>query len=127
MRQLLVYDQSNLMALNNLAWLLSERDPAKAADYAALALKLAPALPSVLDTYGWVKWQLKDGPAALASLQRAHQGSPADPEIAFHYAAVLAGSNRRAEAQKVLAAALTGARAFQDKAKAQELSRKLAP
>jgi putative PEP-CTERM system TPR-repeat lipoprotein len=66
MRQILSIAPNNVGALNNLAWLLAERDPQQAYKLAQRALKISPNFSSVLDTNGWVAWQLKHGPTAMA-------------------------------------------------------------
>jgi putative PEP-CTERM system TPR-repeat lipoprotein len=125
MRQILADEPSNLVALNNLAWLLTEKDPGQANQFAQRAMKIAPNAPSVMDTAGWIAWQLKQGPAALSLLERARAGAPADPEIAYHLSVVLAASKRGPEAKKILASTLANNKAFDDRPKAELLSAQL--
>jgi putative PEP-CTERM system TPR-repeat lipoprotein len=125
MRQILADDPSNLVALNNLAWLLTEKDPGQANQFALRAMKIAPNAPSVMDTAGWIAWQLKPGPAALSLLERAQAGAPGDPEIAYHLSVVLAASKRGPEAKKILASTLANNKAFDDRAKAELLNAQL--
>jgi Flp pilus assembly protein TadD len=125
MRQILADSPTNLVALNNLAWLLTEKDPGQANQFAQRALKMAPNSPSVIDTAGWIAWQLKQGPAALSMIERARAGAPSDPEIAYHLAVVLAASKRGPEAKKVLASALANGGAFSDRPKAELLNAQL--
>ena len=119
---LLAREPYNLPALNNMAWLVGERDPAAGLPYAALAQKIAPTDPSVLDTAGWIRWRLKDQAAALDLLTRAHAGAPADAETTYHLAVALNGTGRGAEAQKILAALLSSGTVFADRENAKTLS-----
>ena len=125
MRQILADDPSNLVALNNLAWLLTEKDPGQANQFALRAMKIAPNAPSVMDTAGWIAWQLKQGPAALSLLERARAGAPGDPEIAYHLSVVLAASKRGPEAKKILASTLANNKPFDDRPKAELLNAQL--
>ena len=69
-RAVLAKQPYNLSVLNNLAWVLRERDPKNALVYATRAQKLAPNFPAVLDTVGWIKWQLKDRAQTLPMLEQ---------------------------------------------------------
>ena len=124
-RQVLDVDPNNIVALNNLAWLLAERDPQQANQFAQRALKISPNFPSVQDTTGWVAWQLKQAPAAMALLERAHKSSPDDPEVGYHLSVVLAASNRQAEAKDILTGILASKKQFEDRQKAAALRSRL--
>jgi putative PEP-CTERM system TPR-repeat lipoprotein len=124
-RALLARQPYNLSALNNMAWLVGERDPAAGLPYATLAQKIAPTDASVLDTAGWIRWRLKDQAAALDLLTRAHAGAPADPETAYHLAVALNGAGRPADARKILSVLLANGTAFADRELAKALSNQL--
>jgi putative PEP-CTERM system TPR-repeat lipoprotein len=115
----------NLTALNNLAWLLRDKDKKSAATYSTRALKLAPNMPSILDTNGWIKWQSNDKSSALQLLERAHNGAPTDPEIGYHLAVALAGSNRVDDARKVLNPILHSGVPFDDRDKAVQMNARM--
>ena len=121
-RTVLVANPYNLTALNNLAWLLRDIDPKNAAAYSTKALKLAPNTPSILDTTGWIKWQSNDKAIALQLLERAHTGAPTDPEIGYHLAVALAGSNRVVESHKILSSILHSGVTFDDRDKAVQMN-----
>jgi len=112
----------NLTALNNLAWLLREKNPKEGLIYAARAQKLAPNLASVIDTVGWIRWQLNDRGQVVDLLTKAHAAMPADPEIGYHLAAVLNGSGRSADAKKIVTGILADGKPFEDREKAKALA-----
>jgi putative PEP-CTERM system TPR-repeat lipoprotein len=124
-RAVLKVQPQNMVALNNLSWLLQKSDTRQALAYAEQAAKLAPDSPAVLDTFGWVKWLAKDKDGALAVLQKAHAGAPDNAEIAYHLAVVLEGSGRRAEAKKTLAAVIASNQDFSERQDAMALNGKL--
>lgn len=73
-------------ALNNLAYLLSERlqQTEEALDLARRARELAPRDPATADTLGWIAWRKGDYAWALTLMEEAAQGLPADPEVQYH-------------------------------------------
>ena len=121
-RAVLKAQPNNMVALNNLSWMLRKKDPKQAVTYAEQAAKLAPNSGPILDTLGWVKWQAKDGAGALPILQKAHAADSNNPEIAYHLAVVLDANGRRAEAKKTLSAVLTSNQTFDERAEAEALN-----
>ncbi len=122
-------DPYHLPSLNNVAWLLQRRDRNAALNFANRAQKMAPNMPSVLDTVGWIKWQMNDRQEAMRLLQRARSGAPNDPTIGFHLASALASSNQLAEAKRVLLPISKTKVAFEEREQAirllQEINSKL--
>jgi Tfp pilus assembly protein PilF len=110
-----------LSALNNLAWLLREKNPGKALGYAQQAQKLAPNMPAVLDTLGWIKWQMNDHAGATALLQQAYAGDRENTEIIYHLAVALNGTGQQAEAKRMLTTLQSSKADFDDKKKALAL------
>lgn len=82
---------TNALALNNLAWLYSKRADKRALAIARRAYEAADSA-EIADTYGWLLAQAGDVKTARALLERAARGAPGNPEIRFHFAAVLARS-----------------------------------
>ncbi len=101
-RKVLAIDADNVVALNNLAFLLTEDKDPKGLEYAEHAHRLAPFNPSILDTYGWSL--MRNGQAALGAklLRMATSLAPAVPEIRLHLAQALAESGDKAGARKEL-------------------------
>lgn len=79
------YDGDNWIALNNLAYLLSDElgEYQPALSYARNAVAIAEN-PSALDTLGWIYVGLKDYTLAVAELSRAVQMAPEDPLNYYH-------------------------------------------
>jgi tetratricopeptide (TPR) repeat protein len=110
-------------ALNNLAWLYYLEKDAKAVPMARRAWQLAPRVPSVADTYGWLLVESGAVQEGLNVLEGAyHDGGIADPQMRYHYAAALAKSGQGAKAAPQLAALLAEVPDFPERPAAQELA-----
>jgi tetratricopeptide (TPR) repeat protein len=83
---------ANALALNNLAWLYSQRGDKRALATARRAYEAA-GTPDIADTYGWLLARTGDDTAALPLLERAARGAPGNPVVRYHFAAVLARSS----------------------------------
>lgn len=107
-RRVLANNPNDIIALNNLAFLLAVRQhkPKEGLAYAERAFTLANGAPLVGDTFGWLLHLSGDNAQSLQHLRRAVAGAPAQGEVRFHYAAVLAATGDRAAAQRELTKAL---------------------
>lgn len=74
----------NSVALNNLAWLYQSTGDERALDTARKAHELAPSVPEIADTYGWILLQHGRITEALPILKGA--AAAGNPQIAAHYA-----------------------------------------
>jgi tetratricopeptide (TPR) repeat protein len=96
-RSILERNPKNVLALNNLAWLLAmqkgkEAEALKVIDH---AISLAGELPSMLDTRGVIYVKLNDAVKAVKDLKEAAQETPT-ASVYFHLAqAHLANRDRR--------------------------------
>ncbi|MGS0753381.1 XrtA/PEP-CTERM system TPR-repeat protein PrsT [Roseateles sp. GG27B] len=107
--------------LNNLAnVLLRLKDPA-ALKVAEQALSLNPRNPLLVDTAGWANHLAGNKDRALQLLRDALLRQPANPEIRYHLAAVLAQAGRKAEARTELTQALKVGSNFESGADAETL------
>jgi Tfp pilus assembly protein PilF len=97
-------DPTDALALNNLSWLVVKDDPRRALALAQRAVKAAPASPNYLDTLGCMQMNQSDIKGAVASLQKAHEFGPDDPEISYHFALALEASGKGAQSQAILQA-----------------------
>ena len=86
--QALAVNATNLMIVNNLAYLYSERlnQPDKALQMAQKAQLLAPENPAVADTAGWILARRGEYARALVLLQESAEKLPAYPEAQYHLA-----------------------------------------
>lgn len=105
---------SNAMALNNLAWMYFEDNDRRAEGMAKRAYDLAPQVPAIADTYGWILARTGKYEAALPVLERAATGQRVQADIRYHYAVVLNEVGRRDEARAVLRSLLQGGETFAD-------------
>lgn len=123
-----VLDQQpdNVVALNNLAWLLwNGEQPEAALPHVERALRLAPDAPAIKDTAGMIYLALGNTDRAVELLQEAAQKLPGNPDIQYHYAQALAAANREDEAKNVLAELLSSASDFPARAEAEQLFKRL--
>jgi len=91
----------NVVALNNMASILTNRDLNKALSYAKQGYKLAPKSMAVLDTYGWLlvlHGQLSEGLDVLT--QAVSLGD--NPTVKYHYAVALGKNSNSDKARDVL-------------------------
>jgi putative PEP-CTERM system TPR-repeat lipoprotein len=101
-QRVLDVDPDNVAALNNLAWILIERNDAKSVEYAEHAHRLAPFSPNVLDTLGWARARTGNPKGAVELLRMASTLSPGSNEIRMHLAKALLDSGDKAGARAVL-------------------------
>lgn len=111
----------DLVAYNNLAWILGELKDPGALAAAEQAFKLAPTNASVLDTYGWQLTLAGQASKGLPSLREALKGRPNDPDIRWHLAASLEKSGDKRGAAEELDRLLTSGMEFPQKAQARAL------
>lgn len=99
--QSMLKDQpDNVLALNNLAWLMLEKgDNNVALAHAKKAYELRPNHPDILDTYGKVLMATDDAIQAKQMFEASLKARPDSPDVQLHYAEALAktGSNERAK------------------------------
>jgi len=108
---------------NNLAWLLRERDPARALTLAEEAHRLAPDQADYADTLAGVLLARGEAARARPLLKAAHAGRPGDPGIAYRYALALAQTGDRDGARRVLLE--LGRQPFPEQADAAALLKRL--
>lgn len=117
---------NNVVALNNLAWSLRDRDRPRALTLASRAAELAPNASEVLDTYGWLLVLQNEHAKAVEPLQKAASVPNPQPAVRYHLAAALAGAGRNDEARKILDEVLASNAPFDERRDAEALRRKLA-
>ncbi len=123
--RVLQLDPNNLVALNNLAWYLRDRDPKKALSYAEKAHELAPKAASILDTYAMVLLANGDKAKALRMIERALDKAPKNPSMRLDYARIAAANGDRTGAIQMLKALLEEGKEFAEKAEAEKLLQEL--
>lgn len=104
-------DSTNVTAMNNYAYYLSERKENldKAAEYAARANELEPNSGTFQDTYAWVLFQRGDYKEALVWMERAVKNSEPSAVLFEHYGDILMKLGKSKEALKQWERALSSA------------------
>jgi len=100
--RVLELDDDNVVALNNMAWILGEAKDPKAVEYAERAHRASPMNPSVLDTFGWVLVRNGDASRGVQLLRMASAMQPGNGEIRLHLAKALAETGDKAAARREL-------------------------
>lgn len=112
---------TDVVALNDLAWIYAEVHDTRAESVGERAYQLAPDQPNVQDTFGWILAREGKGDRALPLLQQAAKLDPNDPNVQYHYAYALAQQGRRTEAQQVLSNLLATQHQFDSRRDAERL------
>lgn len=111
----------DVAVLNNLAWLYYELSDRRALPTARLASALAPNAPAVSDTLGWILVESGSVPEGLALLNKAAAAAPDNGDIQYHYAAALAKSGQRPQAETRLRDLLKSPEPFTTRHEAEQL------
>jgi len=120
-KTILEQQPDNVMALNNMAYLLMDKDVKRALDYAERAYNKVPNNFAVMDTYGWVLVQSGATEKALPILKDAVEKSNGNLSVRFHYAAALAQSGNEREAKTILQEITSSDKPFPEQADASKL------
>ena len=104
-RSALLIDSSNLIALNNLAYLMAWESPIEALSFAQRAAEIAPNNAAVQDTLGWVYYRQGIYSSAVTYLKAAVQKDPT-PQYRFHLAMSYLKSGDATTGRKLLSAAI---------------------
>lgn len=120
-RTVLAQREDDVVALNNLAWLLREDATDEAMGYAQRARELAPDDPAVLDTLGVVLFYSGDNDAAREVLEDAYSDAASTPAIGYHLARVLETEGDQDGARSLLEAVLEQGGDFPERSEAAAL------
>tara|TARA_R110001592_G_scaffold126336_1_gene337468 strand:- start:95744 stop:98470 length:2727 start_codon:yes stop_codon:yes gene_type:complete len=117
-KKMLAKDADNVIALNNLAWLLREEQPEEALEFARKAEKLRPESYSVIDTLAMV--QLANGKTkeARKAMDRVLRSDPSNPTYRYHSILVVAAEGDKNKAGQQLEALLAETANFPEKPEA---------
>jgi predicted Zn-dependent protease len=102
LRQVLRVDQDNVMALNNLAWVMSAQKKPQALEYAERANLLAPDRPLLMDTLAQVLADQGQLPRALDTQKKAVQLDPDDHDLRLRLARLYVQLGNKAAARSEL-------------------------
>jgi putative PEP-CTERM system TPR-repeat lipoprotein len=118
-------DDSNAVALNNLAWLNYVQGDNEAVGLAARAHSLEPDSGAIADTYGWILVEFGEVEKGIVVLRQAVEKEPAIGEIRYHLAVALSRSGEDGEARRLLTELLESDSSFDSREEATELLRSL--
>ncbi len=119
-KKVLEQQPSNIVVLNNMATLLTDKNPEKALSYARQAYQLAPQSMAVTDTLGWLlinQAQLKEGLEVLT--QAIAQGD--NPTVKYHLAYALTKNGKKEEARAILGDLVESGIEFPERLQASKL------
>lgn len=120
-RILIRANPKDVVANNNLAWLLGELRDKDALSVAEQAYKLNPENAAIIDTFGWILVNSGQAQRGLDLLKRAQGKAPGVAEIHWHLAAGLAKAGDKKRAKQELQRLLDSGQAFPQQAEAKRL------
>lgn len=118
-------DENNVVALNELAWSLRQKAPAKALQYAEQASELAPESGKVLDTLAMVQLNNNQLEMARRSVERALRNAPDNPSIRYHSALIAETTGDVRGATEILVSLLKDSARFPEREEAEKMLRRL--
>lgn len=114
-------EPKNIVALNNLAWVLREDNPEQALTYAQRANEAAPDTPAVLDTLALVELANGNLVQATRTVRRALELAPDQPSILYHRAIIEKANGQIDEALYTLETLFASGKEFPEAQEAQAL------
>lgn len=124
-REVLKREEDHLMALNNLAWYLREREPEQALTYAQRAAELDPDSVATQDTLAIVLLNNGELKKAGWAINRAKEQDPTNPSVRYHSALISARAGKREVALEELEPLLASGDVFSERADAVALLQEL--
>jgi putative PEP-CTERM system TPR-repeat lipoprotein len=112
---------NNIAVLNNLSIAYQHKNDPRAREVAEKAYNLAPGVPAVADTLGWIVLNGGDTAAALPYLKSAAAALSNDMDVQYHLAVALQRGGQTEEARKVLERITASTQTFENKRDAEKL------
>ena len=113
------------LALNNLAWLLRDKKPKQALEYAQQAVEQSQQSPLAMDTLAVVLLKNNETVKAQRTIERALEKLPNNPSIKYHSAMINAAAGDKGKAKKYLTELLSGKDEFPERQEAEDLLKTL--
>lgn len=123
--RVLEIQKDNTLALNNLAWLLRDKKPKQALEYAQQAVDQSEQSPLTMDTLAVVLFKNNESVKAQRTIERALEKLPNNPSIKYHSAMINAVAGDKAKAKKYLTELLSGKNEFPERKEAEALLKTL--
>jgi putative PEP-CTERM system TPR-repeat lipoprotein len=124
--EVLKIDPKNALALNNIAWLIKEKNPTQALEYSRQAAGIAPDSAEILDTLAVIEYLNKDYRRAQRTIERALEMLPDNPSLIYHGAMIAAALDDKQGARATLEKLLATQPQFPELKDANALLQKLA-
>ena len=116
---------NDVLALNNLAWMIRKEKPAEAVEYAEKSMSLAPKSPMTLDTLAMILLETRQNERALSLMKQAYSIAPTNPEVRYHLALAYEKNSRVDDAKKALIDLLAESIQFEERQEAEQLLNRL--
>lgn len=116
---------NNFVMLNNLAVLYQRQNDGRALEMAERAYRIAPGVPGVMNTLGWILMERGDAQRALPLLRDAVERVPTSATWRYQYAVALAKVGRKEDARTELQRVLSRTGDFPEAEAARSLLRSL--
>jgi Flp pilus assembly protein TadD len=124
-QQILKKEPNKLALLHNLCWVYERLNDPRAIEIAETAYKLAPDDPGALHDLGRLLVQKGATARAISLLEQARTLAPASQAVRFQLAMAYAKSGDNARARSELEQLLRGRQAFEERAEAEALLKRL--
>ena len=125
LESILQYDEKNVAALNNLAWVLKDSDPAEAVKYAEQANQILPDTPEVLDTLAMTYLSAGKIDEAWGSIRKAASMRPDNNSILYHSALIASKAGKEDYSLLTLKELVVEGKSFPERDSAEKLLNKL--
>jgi putative PEP-CTERM system TPR-repeat lipoprotein len=113
--------KNNPLALNNLAWLLRDKNTKQALEYAERAVEHSKGSPLALDTLAVVLLKNNELSKAQRTIERAMKKNSTNTSIKYHSAMINAAVGDKAKAKQELIALLSEKDDFSERKEAEKL------
>ena len=124
-KAMLIQQADNVLALNNLAFLYSQKNDPRALEYGKKAYEKAPDSAAILDTYGSILVKQNQAKEGLVLLEKAAGLALKEPNIQFHLAESYVANNNSKKAIEILEPLVQAEADFTEKKAATDLLEKL--
>ena len=120
-KAILAEQPDNVLALNNLAFLYSQKNDPQAIELAKKAYDKAPESAAILDTYGYILIKQGQPKEGLTILEKAASLAPKVNDIQFHLAEAYSANDNKPKAIEILESIVKAEQDFSEKKAAVSL------
>lgn len=124
-KKLLEVAPTNILALNDLAWLIRKDSPKQALEYAEKAAELSSNSAAVIDTLAMVLIENAKNKRALRLMERSVKKAPKNLTLQYHLAIAQEKNGITSEAVRTLSSILANPQPFDEREEAEALLKQL--